>query len=192
MSRGVGSDDPYERLIARRARVVGLTGSESAGDRFMVEEMRRDPRVNPDVFRVNAQDRVIFVLFVLVCHLVTLCLVEWMIATNAVRTFYAAMLAMAFLYTVLLVLLVLAVNMSDGDLRIVFNYANLMAGRGRILSHVGLLWLAVLIVMLAMSTLSDRGTYAVVTDDDRAALVRNVEVTSSCVWYAIAAIAFLM
>ena len=192
MNPATPRDDPYAQMLDRRKRIVDATGSANAGDRFVVETMRRDPRMNPDVFRVNAQDRTIFALFVIVGHLVSLCLVEWMISTNAVRTFYVAMLAVAFIYTTFLLILVVAVNMSDGDLRIVFNYANLLAGRGRIVAHVGLLWLAVLIVVLAMATLSDRGNTPVVTDDDRAALTRHVEVTSSCVWYAVAAIAFLV
>ena len=184
--------DVYARLLAKRERVAELTASESAGDRYLVDAVRRDALVDPSVLRVTAQDRVIFAVFVLLNHIVSLCVVEWMISTTVVRTYYGAMVAMVSVYTLVLALLVVAVNMSDSDLRIVFNYVNFMAGTGRIVAHVCLVLLAVLIVALAMSTLSTGGLAVAMTDDDRAVLVQQLERTSACVWYTLAAITFLL
>ena len=184
--------DPYSRMLSKRERVADLTASESAADRYLVDSVRKDALMNPAILKVTAQDRVIFVVFVLLNHLVSLCVVEWMVSTTAVSTFYGAIMAMALVYTLMLALLVVAVNMSDGDLRIVFNYVNFLVGPTRLIAHVSLVWAAVLIVMVAMSTLSTAGMAQAKTDDDRAVLVEQLERTSACVWYTVAFSAFLL
>ena len=185
------SRDIYQRMLGTRDRVARETASESSGNRYMVDAIRNDPMISPDVLNITSQDRVIFAVFVLLGHLVTLYLTEWMIATSAVRTYSMAMFVMAFLYTLLLAMLVAAVNMSDGDLRIVFNYVNLMTGNTRLLAHAGLLWLTMFIVSLTLSTVSASGRTVAVTDADRLALMHKVETTSTVVWYTLAFVGFL-
>lgn len=184
--------DVYARLLAKRDRVAELTSSDSAAQRYLVNAVRKDPFLDPSILRVTAQDRVIFAVFVLLNHLVSLCIIEWMISTTVVRTFHGAIIAMASVYTLFLALLTMAVNMSDSDLRIVFNYVNFLAGTGRLIAHISLVWVAVLIVLVAMSTLSTGGLVPAVTDDDRTVLVQQLERTSACVWYTMAVIAFLL
>lgn len=186
------SRDLYHRLLAERDRVAREAASESSGDRYLVDSIHRDPLTNPDIIRITSQDRVIFALFVLLGHLVTLYLTEWMIATSAIRTYSQAVFVMALLYSLLLALLVAAVNMSDGDLRIVFNYVNLMTGRSRLLTHIGLLWLTMFIISLTLSTVSASARIVAITDADRAGLVTKLETTSTVVWYTLAFFAFLV
>jgi len=185
------SRDLYQRLLATRDRVARETASESSGDRYLVDALHRDPLTNPDILKVTSQDRVIFALFVLLGHLVALCLTEWMIATAAVRTYTSAVFVMAFLYFILLGLLVAAVNMSDGDLRIVFNYVNFMTGTTRMWTHVGLLAVSMFIISVTLSTTSAPDVVAI-TDADRAALMQKLEATSTVVWYTLAFVAFLI
>ena len=186
------SRDIYQRLLSARDRVARETASESSGNRYLVDAINRDSLVNPSALKITAQDRVIFAVFVLLGHLTSLYITEWMIATTAIRTYRSAMLVMACIYTLLVALLTAAVNMSDSDLRIVFNYVNFMAGSRGLYLHLGLLWMTMLISALTLSTLTASGRSVAVTDGDRSALMHKLETTSSVVWYTLAVIAFLV
>ena len=152
--------------------------------RQLVDALRRDPIAGPEALRVTVQDRIIFMLFVFVAHLVTLYLVEWLVLTSAVRSFRQALVVMGVVYTGLLGVLACAVNMTDGDLRIVFNYLNQMTSSVRLYVHVGLLWFTIGIALLALSTTP--ATVAAVTASDRAAVCRKLEVVSATIWYTLA------
>lgn len=180
---GAVARDLYERIRDMGANMRRDAGPRAEG-RYVTDLVRRDAIVSPEAIRMTAQDRVIFMVFVFVAHLVVLNLTEWLIATSAVRTFRGALLTMASIYSLLFAVLVAAVNVGDGDLRIVFNYVNRQSSSTRIWVHIGLLWLVVGIAVITLRA-TPRGGPAV-TDGDRAALNSRLESVSAAIWYTLA------
>ena len=181
----------YDR-IREMGRSMGRDAGPRAEGRYVTDLVRNDSFANPDAIKVTAQDRVIFMVYVLVSHLVVLNVVEWLIATSAIKTFRAALLWMAGVYTLMFAVLVAAVNETDGDLRIVFNYVNAQASPTRAYAHAGLLWLVVGIAILTLGATPAARAGPVVTDADRAALNRKLESVSSAIWYTLAVLSVAM
>ena len=145
------------------------------------------------VLRLTLVDRLIFVVVSLVVRVAALRGVALLVNRGVLRSLRGAIITYALLYSLLVMLLVGAVTLDDGVLRIAFNYLNPHAHLNSVVLHLMVLWMLVLVVvsvlMAEYSTLATGGSKwgasvapIVLSTADRADVVSNLTSISFFAW----------
>ena len=124
----------------------------------IIEEIDNNPIYNPQTQEVNVRDRIIFICLTFVIRGIVLFLLDWGVNSYLIDSFRNAFFAYMFLYSCIVMLMVILVNSSSTEnvtLRLLFYYINTDAnGYMRVIVHifVQLLLLPIMFVINVQNT----------------------------------------
>lgn len=154
------------------------------------ESMRTNHLVPKEVLEVTRNDRLIFIFITLIIRLFGVNVTNWMIDKDYITTLRSTFISYLALYTLFIILFVTLVNLDLYRMRIIFNYVNLHANRGRIFTHLAALWVFAFFIYLyfiAISKLNKTSPFTPeapysLSEEDKARLQHKVQMFSIILW----------
>jgi hypothetical protein len=138
-----------------------------------------------EVLEINAMDKVVFVFIMLFMRLFSVSVVGTLISKNWIRKLSVALVAYTGFYSLFLLIFTIIVNADAYRMRIVFNYVNLHANAGRLISHIAIMWIFSFLFLMIIwhNAIQINGIYTSdLSSEIKADLMYRTEVLSMILW----------
>lgn len=148
----------------------------------LIDSLEQNNVLPKKVLKVDFRDNIIFIATTLIIRLTAVYLIEVMIDKKYITKLDSALFGFLTIFTILLIILVIIVNIDDYKMRIIYNYVNLHSDPSNIFTYISLLWIFGAIIYFVMNSINSNTLSSAANDEERSKLKYKIQVITMIIW----------